>query len=138
MPARNRSPSVADIPIAAVLAMISNPQEYGRLIEEFSRAETAAKTAQSAAKDRENLVGHAEIAVKEREQIVGEFEQQQAQEKARLDAEGERLANGIRDLGLERAAYEAERRALEAEKAAVTEKHEDLRAAASAFMAAGT
>ncbi len=137
MPARNRGPSVADIPIAAVLAIISNPTEYGRLIEEFSRAETAAKTAQSEAKDRENLVGHAEIAVKEREQIVGEFEQQQAQEKARLDAEGERLANGIRDLGLERAAFEVERQQLATDQSAFVESRAALLAQAQALVSAG-
>ena len=69
MPARNRT-SVADVPIFALLSMISDPKKFGALIQQFSESETKAKVAESAATDRLNAAGDAENVIKAREQVV--------------------------------------------------------------------
>ncbi len=69
MPSRNRT-TVSDVPVYALMSMISDPEKYGKLMEQFSIAETAAKNAESVARDRENAAGHREIAVSEREEAL--------------------------------------------------------------------
>ena len=136
MPARNRT-TVSDVPVHAMLAMISNPAQYGKMIEEFSRAETSAKLAESVARDRENAAGDAEILIAKREEAVTRIEEQQAKREADLLARNEHLTEMGGANAAARRVLDAERQALEVEKTAFTERYTDLQAAASAFMAAG-
>ncbi len=77
------------------MAMISDPQKYGKMIEEFAKAETAAKNAESKARDRENAVGYREIAVSEREAALAAVEERLEQREA---AFGQAIDAALTDL----------------------------------------